>query len=221
MRTSVTFADRCEAGRHLSRALMQYQGSDTVVLGLARGGVPVAYEVAHALDTPLDVLVVRKLGAPQQPELAVGAVTSDVVILNREVIDLLRVSRLYIDDAIRRERMEVTRRAALFRGDRPPVEVLGRRVILIDDGIATGSTMLAAVKAVRQRGAREVVVATPVAAMQARENLERTADAFVCLATPEAFPAVGTFYDDFTQTTDEEVCRLLQRGQTKQTMSSR
>lgn len=207
------FANRCDAGRRLVAALAGYREAETTVLALPRGGVPVAFEVAHGLSAPLDVLVVRKLGAPGQPELAIGAVTTDVVVLDREVIGLLGVPEMYIEAAVKREREEVTRRAELFRGDRPGLDVQDRTVILVDDGIATGSTMRAAVDAVRKLGAKRVVVATPVAAPQALEKLREQADVVVCLEEPYGFTAVGVYYEDFTQTTDEEVCRLLKRGQ--------
>ncbi len=207
------FANRCDAGRRLVAALAGYREADTTVLALPRGGVPVAFEVAHGLGAPLDVLVVRKLGAPGQPELAIGAVTTDVVVLDQEVIGLLGVPVEYVEAAVKRERDEVTRRAELFRGDRPGLDVRDRTVILVDDGIATGSTMRAAVDAVRKLGAKRVVVATPVAAPQAIEKLRLQADAVVCLEEPYGFTAVGIYYEDFTQTTDEEVCRLLKRGQ--------
>lgn len=206
------FTNRCEAGRRLAEALAGHHGASAVVLALPRGGVPVAYEVARALAASLDVLVVRKLGAPGQPELAIGAVTTDVVVLDREAVDLLGVSGEYVDQMVKQERREVKRRAELFRGDRPSLDVRDRTVILVDDGIATGSTMAAAIDAVRKLGARRVVVATPVASPQALVRLRARADHVVCLEAPPEFPAVGVYYEDFTQTTDEEVCRLLKRG---------
>lgn len=210
------FTNRCEAGRRLAAALAGQHDANTVVLALPRGGVPVAYEVARALAAPLDVLVVRKLGAPGQPELAIGAVTTDVVVLDRETVDLLGVPDEYVDRLVKRERREVKRRAELFRGDRAPLDVGDRTVILVDDGIATGSTMAAAIDAVRKLGARSVVVATPVASPQALARLRARADHVVCLEAPPEFPAVGVYYEDFTQTTDEEVCRLLKRGRLEQ-----
>lgn len=208
------FANRCDAGRRLAATLARYrEAPDTVVLALPRGGVPVAFEVAHGLGLELDVLVVRKLGAPGQPELAVGAVAPDVVALDPEVIALVGVPEWYIQTAVARERTEVLRQARLFRGERPPLSVQGAAVILVDDGIATGSTMAAATDAVRKLGAQRIVVAAPVAATQAVEKLRNKADEVICLEVPHGFTAVGVYYEDFTQTTDEEVCRLLKRGQ--------
>ncbi len=208
------FANRCDAGRRLAAALARYrEASDTVVLALPRGGVPVAFEVAHGLGVPLDVLVVKKLGAPGQPELAVGAVAADVVVLDQEIIALLGVPEWYVDKAVARERPEVERQAQLFRGERPALNVRGATVILVDDGVATGSSMSAAVDAVRKLGGVRVIIATPVAAPQAVEKLQNRADEVICLEAPHGFAAVGIYYEDFTQTTDEEVCRLLKRGQ--------
>jgi predicted phosphoribosyltransferase len=210
------FANRCDAGRRLAQKLAAYRQDEPIVLALPRGGVPVGYEVAHALGVGLDVLVVRKLGAPGHAELAIGAVTADLVVLDDEIIGLLGVPQSYIDRAVEREQREAARRAELFRGDRPPLNVRGRTVILVDDGIATGSTMLAAVDAVRRLGAQRIVVATPVAPPDAVTRLRAQADEVVCVDTPADFPAVGVFYEDFGQTSDEEVCRLLKRGQLEQ-----
>lgn len=208
------FANRCDAGRRLAAALARYrEAPDTIVLALPRGGVPVAFEVAHGLGVELDVLVVRKLGAPGQPELAVGAVAPDAVALDQEVIALVGVPEWYIETAVARERTEVLRRAKLYRGERPALGVQRATVILVDDGMATGSTMSAATDAVRKLGAQRVVIAVPVAAPQAVEKLRNKADDVICLEAPHGFTAVGVYYEDFTQTTDEEVCRMLKRGQ--------
>lgn len=207
------FANRNQAGRALAEALQHYYGrGDTIVLGLPRGGVPVAAEVATALDLPLDVMIVRKVGAPFQPELALGAVASGgVTVFNQEIVGLLGGEdklRQYAADQLE----EVARREQRFRGDRPPLELRGRTVILVDDGSATGASMLAAVRATRALGAQRVVVALPVAAPEACQKLDHEADEVVCLSTPALFRAVGEWYVDFTQTRDEEVVDLLKKS---------
>lgn len=185
---------------------------DLLVLGLPRGGVPVAWEVARRLGAPFDVFVVRKLGFPGHEELAMGAIASGGVrVLNPEVMDY-GVTREDLDEATEREQRELERRERLFRGDRPPVQVAGRTVILVDDGLATGSTMRAAVRALRQQGAGRIVVAVPIAAPSVCVEMQDEADEVVCAATPQAFRAVGLWYDDFSQTTDEEVRELLDRA---------
>jgi putative phosphoribosyl transferase len=207
------FADRIEAGRALAAALAgRVKTADVCVLALPRGGVPVAAEVARALDAPLDVLVVRKIGAPGQPELALGAIASGgVVVMNESILRLFAGSR-GIEQTVERERRELARRERAYRGDRPPLEVAGRCVIIVDDGMATGATMRAAVRAVRSRGADRIVVAVPTAPPDACDAMEREADAMVSVDRPEPFDAVGRWYADFTQTTDEEVRRLLEEG---------
>jgi predicted phosphoribosyltransferase len=207
----MVFANRREAGRRLAGLLTSYRAERPVVLGLPRGGVCVAYEVARELEAPLDVLVVRKLGAPGHPELAIGAVAPGVTVLDEETIRFLGVPRSYIEEVIQRERAEVEARVALFGGGAAP-QVRGRTAIIVDDGIATGSTALAALKAVRQLGAACAVVAAPVCSVQARDLLLREADDVVCGFVPPAFGAVGYWYEDFTQTTDEEVRDLLARA---------
>ncbi len=204
------YRDRHEAGRILGERLAALAGRpDVVVLGLPRGGVPVAWEVARRLGAPLDVFVVRKLGYPGHEELAIGAIASGGVrVLNPEVV-AYGVSREAIERATEREQAELERRERLFRGDRPPIPVAGRTVVLVDDGLATGSTMRAAVRALRQQGAREIVVAVPVAARSTCEQMEEEADQVVCATTPHPFHAVGFWYDDFSQTTDDEVRELL------------
>ena len=203
------FTDRVDAGRRLADRLQGELGPDAVVLGLPRGGVPVAYEVARALGLPLDVVVVRKLGLPYQPELAMGAVGEDVLVLNEHVLELARVDAAQLDAIERRERAEVERRTAGLRAGRRPVPIAGREVAVIDDGIATGSTARAACQVVRARGARRVVLAAPVAPSATPDALADAADALVLLHVPERFGAVGQFYVDFGQTTDEEVTALL------------
>jgi len=191
---------------------MEGDGSDTVVLALPRGGVPVAAEIAHELAVPLDVFVVRKLGVPGHEELALGAIASGGVrVLNQGVVDAARMSPEAVERVARRELEEVERREAAYRGGRPPVETAGKRVILVDDGLATGATMRAAVAAVRATGPARIVVAVPIAAASTCEELAREVDEIVCLRTPEPFYAVGLWYEDFSQTTDEEVRALLEQ----------
>ena len=209
----MTFEDRQDAGRQLARRLEYLRGQpDTIVLALPRGGVPVAYEVAHALDLPLDVFLVRKLGAPGHEELAMGALTSDgTTVFNADVIYELGISQPAIDNTIARERLELQRREQQYRAGQPPLDLEGRTVILIDDGLATGATMRAAVRALRPI-ARHVIVAVPVGAPETCDGLSREADEVICLATPEPFGAVGIFYHDFSQTTDDEVRTLLSQS---------
>ena len=205
------FRDRADAGRHLLSRLGAYHGRpDVVVLGLPRGGIPVGYEVARGLGAPLDVFVVRKLGVPGQEELAMGAIaTGGVRVVNRDVVDALHIAPDVLDRAAAQELRELARRQRSYRGDRPEPQVEGRTVILVDDGLATGSTMRAAVQALRQQRPARIVVAVPVAAFATCEELRREVEDVVCFATPEPFMAVGRFYDDFSQTTDEEVHDLL------------
>jgi putative phosphoribosyl transferase len=210
-RALTRFADRVDAGRRLAAALADYRGRpDLLVLGLPRGGVPVAAEVARALDAPLDVFVVRKLGVPGQRELAMGAVASgDTEVFNADVLSHAHLSAEQVDEVRRTEREELARRERAYRGDRPAAPVAGRTVLLVDDGLATGASMRAAVAAVRKLGPASVVVAVPVAPAAACRQLAADADDVVCLSAPDWFGAVGQFYDDFSETTDEEVRRLL------------
>ena len=205
------FRDRADAGRHLLSRLGAYKGRpDVLVLGLPRGGMPVGYEVARGLGAPLDVFVVRKLGVPGQEELAMGAIaTGGVRIVNRDVVDYLHIPPDVVDRAAAEEARELERREHSYRGERPEPRVEGQTVILVDDGLATGSTMRAAVAALRQQGPARIVVAVPVAAPSTCQELRKEVDEIVCFATPEPFMAVGRFYDDFAQTTDEEVTELL------------
>ncbi|MEP7226331.1 MAG: phosphoribosyltransferase [Gemmatimonadales bacterium] len=207
------FRDRTEAGQVLAARLEKYAGKpDVIVLALPRGGVPVAYEVARALHAPMDIFVVRKLGIPGQEELAMGAVaTGGVRVLNDQVVRGLSIPDYVIDAVVRWETEELKRRERVYRGDRPPPDVRGKTVVLVDDGLATGSTMLAAVRALRQQGPARIVVAVPVASPDTCELLKAHVDEVVCAATPEPFYAVGLWYRDFSQTTDEEVRELLQR----------
>lgn len=205
------FRDRRHAGRALAGRLARYAGRpDVVVLALPRGGVPVAYEVARALGAPLDILVVRKLGVPGHPELAMGAIAGGAVrVLNRAVLRQLRIEGVELDRAVEAERRELHRRERAYRGDRPVPEVAGRTVILVDDGLATGSTMLAAVTAVERQHAARVVVAAPVASREAQDAVAVAADEAVAVLVPQRLHGVGLWYEDFSQTSDDEVRRLL------------
>lgn len=208
---SQRFADRHDAGAVLAARLRRFVGrNDVVILALPRGGVPVGYEVARALRAPLDVFVVRKLGLPGYPELAMGAIASGSVrVLNDEVLSLYPVSPVAIDAVTKAERLELERRERAYRNGGAPVPVQGRIVILVDDGLATGSTMRAAVLAVRRLQPSSVIVAVPVGAPETCSALREVADEVVCAFTPEPFRAVGLWYVDFSQTTDEEVRQLL------------
>lgn len=205
------FNDRTDAGRALAAQLQRFADrEDVLVLALARGGIPVAREVADALNAPLDVFVVRKLGLPGQEELAMGAIASGGVrVLNDDIIRYLRVPEAVVDDVTRAQAVELERREQLYREGRPAIDVRDRTVILVDDGLATGSTMRAAVGAIRMSGPRRIVVAVPVAARDACEELGAEADECVCVARPEPFFGVGRWYRDFTQTTNDEVRRIL------------
>jgi predicted phosphoribosyltransferase len=205
------YRDRRHAGAELARRLGHLEGrNDLVVLALPRGGVPVAYEVARALDAPLDVFVVRKLGLPGHPEFAMGAIASGGVrVLNDEVTRLYRIPNTVIDAITRDEQIELERRERAYREDRAPIGVRGRIVVLIDDGLATGSTMKAAVRAVRAHGPAQVIAAVPVGSPDTCREFSDIADDVVCARAPEHFAAVGQWYDDFQQTTDEEVRALV------------
>ncbi|HEY5611217.1 MAG TPA: phosphoribosyltransferase [Thermoanaerobaculia bacterium] len=216
-RPTQRYRNREEAGRVLARALGHYAGRpDVVLLALPRGGVPIAFEVAEALDAPLDVFVVRKLGVPGHEELAMGAIaTGDTRVLNHGVIRDLAISSALIDEVTVAERRELERREKKYRGERPPLDLRGRTVILIDDGLATGSTMRAAIAAVRQKSPTKIVVGVPVAPTDACEDLNGEVDEIVCARTPEPFYAVGLWYEEFDQTTDEEVHDLLERSRAR------
>ena len=205
------FRDRKEAGALLAQRLDRYAGAaGTIVLGLPRGGVVTAFEVALALALPLDVLVVRKLGTPGHEELAMGAIVrGGVRVLNEEVIRALRIPLAQIETVAEREEREAARREKLFRGGRPPLDVHGRTVIVVDDGLATGSTMFAAVRALRALEAKRIVVAVPVAPPETCERLRKEVDELVCLSTPSDFYAVGQWYDAFGQVEDGRVVDLL------------
>lgn len=211
------FRDRRDGGRQLADDLDRYAGrDDVVVLGLPRGGVPVAFEVARGLGAPLDVLVVRKLGVPGHEELAMGAIASGGVrVLNSEVVDRVGLSPERIDEVAEGERIELERRERLYRGDRPPLDVAERIAIVVDDGLATGATMRAAVSALRERRPQKVVVGVPAAARHTCELVGQEADDIACSRMPEPFYAVGMAYRDFGQTADEEVRELLDEARTE------
>lgn len=206
------YANRHQAGVHLARRLVKYRNRpDVIVLGLARGGVPVAFEVARKLNLDFDVFLVRKLGVPGHEELAMGAVASnDIVELNSRVAE--GISEKAIQAVLRQETEELNARERTYRGERPKPDLKGRIAILVDDGLATGASMKVAVKALRLAGPAEIVVAVPVAPMQTCEALKEVADEVVCAITPRPFFSVGTWYDDFSQTSDEEVIGLLHAG---------
>jgi putative phosphoribosyl transferase len=209
---STRLRDRREAGRVLAASLAHYAGRDDVrVLALPRGGVPVAFEVAQALHAPLDVFVVRKLGVPGHEEYAMGAIASGgVVMISDEVVREVGVSHDAVQRVLEQETRELARREQRYRGRRPPIDVAGRVVILVDDGLATGATMLVAVAAVKRERPARVVVAVPVASPDVCLALREAADDVVCSLTPEPFNAVGLWYEDFSQTTDDEVHELLE-----------
>ena len=208
------FRDRYDAGETLAARLREFAGRpDVVVLALPRGGVPVGYVVARELGVPLDVFVVRKLGTPGQPELAMGAIASGGVrVLNRDLVDSLAIPEWAIEQVTRQEEAELHRREQQYRGNRPPLAVRGKAVILVDDGLATGSSMRAATSALRQAGAAGIVVAVPVASRATCDQLRDEGNDVVCATTPEPFFAVGQWYKDFDQTSDEEVRELLDRA---------
>lgn len=208
------FLDRADGGQKLAKQLSQYANrDDVVVLGIPRGGVPVAFEVARALKAPLDILLVRKLGTPGQQELAMGAIASGGVrILNQEVIRELGISEEQLEAATAAQQAELERRERLFRGTRPSISVQGKIALLIDDGIATGSSMFAAIDALRTLQPAKIVVATPVAPANMPRRMKGRADEFVCAQTPEWFFAIGEFYQNFPQTEDSEVRDLLSRA---------
>jgi putative phosphoribosyl transferase len=216
------FRDRSDAGRRLAKALSSYKDRHPVVLALPRGGVPVAAEVAAALDAPLDLILVRKIGVPTQPELAMGAVvdgTAPIVVRNEEVIELSGTTSDEFDAACASELEEIERRRQLYIGDRARAEIAGQVVIVIDDGIATGATTRAALQAIRNRKPKELVLAVPVAPPDTITKLRGEVDALICLETPELFGAIGYFYRDFRQVSDQEVVAILKRFPAKRPAS--
>lgn len=212
--TVLQFENRQDAGQQLVAALRQYaHRGDVLVLALPRGGVPVAFEVADALQAPLDVFVVRKLGLPGYEELAMGAIaTGGALVLNRDVVEHVNVTREEIEAVVERESRELRRRELAFRGHSQSPDISGRTVILIDDGMATGSTMRAAIKAIKQQKPARLVVAVPVASRQAAAEMHAEVDEFVALIMPDDFGAVGQYYEDFAQTSDQEVRHLIDRA---------
>jgi putative phosphoribosyl transferase len=208
------FQDRAEAGRQLAKKLAHYSNRpDVLILALPRGGVPVAFEVAEALKAPLDVFVVRKLGTPGQEELAMGAIASGGVrVLHDEVVRELGISASEIESVTAKEQRELERREVLYRGDRPLPDLHGQTVILVDDGIATGTTMRVAIAALKKQSPTRLVVAVPVAPLSTYEELKREVRDVICLLTPEAFFAISLWYERFPQTSDKEVRDLLERA---------
>lgn len=215
----MSFSNRIEAGKELARLLENYRKEeDLLVLALPRGGVPVAYEVAMHLGAPLRAFMVRKLGVPGQPELAFGAIASGgACVYNQQIFSTLGLSKKDVAPIIEKEHEELARREKQYRGNLPTPQVAGHTVIVVDDGLATGATMRAAVQALRQEGADTIVVAVPTAAQDTVARLKKEADEVIAAMTPANFTAVGAWYGDFTQTTDEEVMRLLEAGYQRET----
>ncbi len=208
------FANRIDAGRRLARALSRYDGDPVVVLALPRGGVPVAAEVAAALNAPLDLVLVRKIGYPPQPELAMGAVVDGadpIIVRNEDVIRMTGVSEVEFNEVCRQELAEIERRRERYLDARAPVELSGRTAIVIDDGLATGATMRAALRALRKRAPGKLVLAVPVAPSETLEDMRGDADEIICLETFDFFGAIGAYYSDFRQVTDEELIETLAR----------
>lgn len=216
------FRDRHEAGQLLAKELASLRGrQDLIVLGVPRGGVVVAYEVARALGAPLDVYITRKIGAPYNPELAIGAVASDgTLVLDHNLIERIGVPDSYVQEETARQRQEIKRRLAAYRGSRPEVDVQGKTVILVDDGVATGATILASLRALRARRPAQLILAVPVAPEDTLQVLSAEADRVVCLHAPDLFWAVGAFYVAFDQTSDAEVIQLLQGEDSTPTQSA-
>jgi len=207
------FQNRTDAGRYLAERLQEYARHNTVILGLPRGGVVVASEVARRLDVPLDIFLVRKLGVPGYEELAMGAIASGgIQVINEDVVRHIQISRAEIQAIAAKEAQELKRRERAYRGNRPPLEVKDKTIILIDDGLATGATMRAAVVALRKQNPRKIVIAVPVAAPDTCEEFRTEVDDIICGITPAHFNAVGAWYNDFSQTSDEEVIQLLREA---------
>lgn len=216
MNNMAYFSDRVDAGKRLAKALSIFAGKNGLVLAIPRGGVVVGYEIAQALELPLDVIVPHKLGAPYNPELAIGAITEDgSTVLDDNLIAYLDVSQDYIFEESERQKKEIERRIALYHQNRPSLDLKGKDVIVVDDGIATGSTMKAALLSVKNKGAATITVAIPVGPPSTIRELEKRANRVVCLYMPEYFQAIGQFYDDFSQTTDDEVIGLLRENKQK------
>jgi len=209
-----SFKDRKTAGQLLAQKLQKYASvSDLLILGLPRGGVVVAYEVAMALRAPLDVFLVRKLGVPYQPELAMGAIAEGgVLLVNEEVVNYLSISKDTIDEVVNVELEELHRREKMYRNNGSSPQIAGHQLIVVDDGLATGATMKAAVKAIKSRNPKKIIVAIPVGAPQTCREIQQEVDELVCLMSPEPFSAVGNWFDNFDQTTDQEVRELLEKA---------
>jgi predicted phosphoribosyltransferase len=210
---AMNYDDRYQAGRVLVDSLKNYaKRTDVIVLALPRGGVPVGYEIAHKLSLPLDIFIVRKLGVPGHEELAMGAIASGgITVLNEEIVNLLHISTEAIDRIQKSEQEELLRREQVYRGNRPSPDLLGKTIILVDDGIATGYTMRAAIAALKQKKPAKLIVAIPVAARSTCDEIAPLVDEIICPMRPVNFYAVGLWYNDFSQTTDEEVMQLLQQ----------
>jgi len=207
------FVNRVEAGKRLASALKNTIGKDAIILAIPRGGVVVGFEVARVLNLPLDIIVPRKIRAPENPELAIGAMAENgVVILDDKLVSYLRVSADYIKKESENQRLEIARRLKMYRGDVPLPNLKNRDVVIVDDGIATGSTMKAALASVRKSGAKRVIIAVPVGPPSTIRELETQADLVICLHTPASFYAIGQFYEDFVQVYDEEVKSLLKQN---------
>ncbi|MEY9886055.1 phosphoribosyltransferase [Bradyrhizobium sp. USDA 329] len=217
------FRDRNDAGRQLAEALVKYKNRHPVVMALPRGGVPVAAEVAERLEAPLDLVLVRKIGVPMQPELAMGAVVDGeqpVIVRNQDIFDLTGVSEETFDAICREELVEIDRRRERYLGNRARSDVNGQVAIIVDDGIATGATTLAAIRALRHRGPKELILAVPVAPLETLQRLHGEVDAIVCLDSPRDFGAIGYYYRDFSQVSDDEVVAILKRFPAKKTTAS-
>ncbi|OGY42076.1 MAG: hypothetical protein A2Y82_02305 [Candidatus Buchananbacteria bacterium RBG_13_36_9] len=210
----MTFEDRADAGQKLAAKLIQYKNQkDALILALPRGGVVTAFEIARDLNLPLDIVVPRKIGAPQNEEYAIGAITeSGEGIFNQEAIASLNITKDYLEQTIAKEKKEAQRRLETYRQDRPPLNLSAKAVIIIDDGIATGLTMRAAIKSIREKKAKKIIVAVPVSAQDSLKTIKEEADEVICLHAPLFFGAVGAFYKDFRQTTDEEVIDLMKKS---------
>lgn len=207
------FENRADAGRRLAEKLAKYRSTNALVLAIPRGGVETGYEVSKALDIPLDIIIPRKVGAPDQQELAIGAIAGeDISVFDEQTIEYLNVPKSYIESETKKQRDEITRRRKLYRGDRPAPSLVNKIVILVDDGIATGYTTMAAAKVIRQQNPEKLILAIPVAPQESIERLKPYVDETVVLETPEPFFAVGSWYYEFDQTTDQEVIDLLKKA---------
>lgn len=218
---TISFKNRQEAGVLLARLLMRYADRpDVIVLALPRGGVPVGFQVAAALDAPLDVVMVRKIGMPGYPEYAVGAISGDQTLFQSDIIEAYGISPSAIEPIVLRERKEIERREAMYRAGRPPLQLQGKIAILVDDGLATGSTMRVALRSIRKARPARIVVAVPIAAAETRQQLADEADEMICIGTPVPFYGVGQWYEDFEQVGDDEAIRLLREAERSHPLSA-